>query len=53
MQVADQAELEVFLQANPDIAMLEIMMPDMNGIFRCKRIHRSEFGLLFGPNCPY
>jgi glutamine synthetase len=48
MQVADQAELEVFLQANPDIAMLEIMMPDMNGIFRCKRIHRSEFGLLFG-----
>ena len=47
MQVADRAELELFQQQHPGIAMLEVLMPDMNGIFRCKRIHRSEFGALF------
>ena len=47
MQVGDKTELEVFQQQHPGIAMLEVLMPDMNGIFRCKRIHRSEFGALF------
>jgi hypothetical protein len=42
-----QAELDGFLQANPSIQMLEVLMPDINGIFRCKRIHRSEFSALF------
>ncbi|MFK8050013.1 MAG: glutamine synthetase family protein [Halioglobus sp.] len=47
MPIADQAELEGFLKAYPDVQMLEAMMPDMNGILRCKRIHRREFGPLF------
>ena len=38
----------------PSIQMLEVLMPDMNGIFRCKRIHRSEFAALFAGSlkCP-
>jgi glutamine synthetase len=40
------AEMEAFLQQNPEIKMLEVLMPDMNGIFRSKRIHRSEFDAL-------
>jgi glutamine synthetase len=40
-------ELDEFLARHPGIQMLEVLMPDMNGIFRCKRIHRSEFGALF------
>ena len=47
MQVADKTELELFQQQHPEIAMLEVLMPDMNGIFRCKRIHSSEFDALF------
>ena len=40
------AELGAFLEEHPAIQMLEVLMPDMNGIFRCKRIHRSEFAAL-------
>ena len=47
MQVAAQSELDAFIAQYPDIQMLEVLMPDMNGIFRCKRIHRSEFQALF------
>ena len=47
MDSASPAELELFLQHNPTLAMLEVLMPDMNGIFRCKRIHRSEFPIFF------
>ncbi len=47
VNAAGQAELDGFLQANPSIQMLEVLMPDINGIFRCKRIHRSEFSALF------
>ncbi|MEH6586585.1 MAG: glutamine synthetase family protein [Halioglobus sp.] len=50
MNVADQSELEEFLQQNPDIEMLELMMPDMNGILRCKRIQRREFDGFFSRN---
>ena len=50
MHVADTSELDQFLQRNPDIQMLELMMPDMNGIFRCKRIQRREFQLFFSGN---
>ena len=46
MQVATQGELDAFIAQYPDIQMLEVLMPDMNGIFRCKRIHRSEFQAL-------
>lgn len=47
MQVAPPEELDAFITSNPGIEMLEVLMPDMNGIFRCKRIHRSEFSALF------
>lgn len=47
-------ELEDFLRRYPDTRMLEVLMPDMNGIFRCKRIHRSDFDALFAGSlkCP-
>lgn len=48
MPIADKIELEVFLEAYPDIQMLEAMIPDMSGILRCKRIHRRELDTLFG-----
>ena len=47
MQVAQQEELDAFIQKYPDVAMLEVLMPDMSGIFRCKRIHKTEFQALF------
>ncbi|MCB1695466.1 MAG: glutamine synthetase [Halioglobus sp.] len=49
-----RAELDNFLERYPSIQMLEVLMPDMNGIFRCKRIHRSEFAALFAGSlkCP-
>jgi len=48
------AELAAFLEEYPAIKMLEVLMPDMNGIFRCKRIHRNEFAALAGGTlkCP-
>jgi glutamine synthetase len=47
MQIAAESELESFLQAYPETQMLEVLMPDMNGILRCKRIHRREVKTLF------
>lgn len=47
MKAVDNAEIEEFLQHNPDIKMLEVLMPDMNGILRGKRIPRAEFRALF------
>jgi len=47
MDFADHGELDAFLGANPDIQMLEVLMPDMNGLLRCKRIQRAEFPALF------
>ncbi|MEP4486461.1 MAG: glutamine synthetase family protein [Halioglobus sp.] len=47
MKIAQQSELENFLQTHTDIQMLELLMPDINGILRCKRIHRREFNSLF------
>ncbi|WP_339670486.1 glutamine synthetase family protein [Dasania marina] len=38
-----KAELDAFLKQYPDIQMLEVLAPDMNGMFRAKRIPRSEF----------
>lgn len=48
MKIADKAELDAFLSAHPEVEMLELLMPDMNGMLRCKRIHRREFDELFG-----
>ena len=47
MRIADKAELEAFLQRYPQTQMLEVLMPDANGLLRCKRIHQREFDSLF------
>ncbi len=47
MEFADPAELDIFLQNNPGVEFLELVMPDLSGIARCKRIQRSEFVRLF------
>lgn len=47
MQLAEQGELQQFLEENPDVQLLEVLMPDMHGLLRCKRIQRAEFGALF------
>ena len=47
MEFADQAELDAFLVNHPDIEVIELVMPDLSGIARCKRIQRSEFRRLF------
>lgn len=47
MKFAQVEELDRFLNDNPDIQLLELLMPDMNGLLRCKRIQRREFVTLF------
>jgi glutamine synthetase len=47
MSIASQKELQVFLKQYPEITMLELLMPDLNGILRCKRIPVSEFDTFF------
>jgi glutamine synthetase len=47
MKIANIKDIENFLKAEPDTQLLELLMPDINGIFRCKRIHRREFNTLF------
>lgn len=42
-----QQELAEFLLRHPETTMLEVLMVDMNGILRCKRIPRGEFEALF------
>ena len=48
MRIATGDELDAFLQQHPHIELLELMMPNINGFLRCKRIHRREFSTLFG-----
>lgn len=47
MTIASQEELQGFLKQYPEITMLELLMPDLNGILRCKRIPVSEFETFF------
>ena len=47
MEFADQAELDAFLVNHPDIEVIELVMPDLSGVARCKRIQRTEFRRLF------
>jgi glutamine synthetase len=42
-----KAELEAFLQEYPNTTSLEVLMVDMNGIPRCKRVPRAEFDSFF------
>lgn len=39
---------ESFLTNHPDVRHIEVLMPDMNGILRCKRVPKEELGALFG-----
>jgi glutamine synthetase len=41
------AEMDAFLAANPDIELIELLVPDMCGILRGKRLTRDNFGKLF------
>lgn len=47
MDFAQIHELDEFLRENPDVQLLEVLMPDYNGILRAKRIQRAEFAALF------
>ncbi len=47
MNIAVESELEKFIKQHPEITMMEILMPDLNGIIRCKRIPASEFVTFF------
>jgi glutamine synthetase len=41
------AEMDAFLTANQDIELIELLVPDMCGILRGKRLTRDSFGKLF------
>ena len=47
MKIADKKELEKFLKSYPDTTMIELLLPDINGILRCKRIPAVEFQTFF------
>jgi glutamine synthetase len=47
MAFAEPGELDAFLDRYPETQLLELLMPDINGILRCKRIQRREFADLF------
>ena len=47
MNIANVNELNYFLDKYPSVSMMEVLMVDINGIIRCKRIPRSEFEELF------
>lgn len=51
---ANIEELEAFLATYPDTQMMEVLVVDLNGILRGKRISRDEFETLFtrGLNSP-
>jgi glutamine synthetase len=40
-------ELTAFLAREPDVRSLEVMLVDLNGILRGKRVPRDEFEALF------
>lgn len=49
----DSKELQSFLKAYPDTQLLELLQPDMNGIFRGKRLTSDEFAHVFGEGVNY
>ncbi|PTB99466.1 glutamine synthetase, partial [Thalassospira xiamenensis] len=38
-----RAEAQRFFEANPDIELVELLIPDVNGVFRGKRISKQKF----------
>lgn len=47
MAIADLEEGKGYLDAHPELASLEVLTPDMNGILRAKRIPRDEVETLY------
>ena len=47
MTFAKLDELNAFLDKHPDATMMEILIPDINGILRGKRIPPGEFEAFF------
>lgn len=47
MSKSSYPELETFLANNPEIQMMEVLIPDLSGILRTKRIPRMEFESFF------
>ncbi len=45
---AASAELRRYLEAVPETRMIELLIPDMNGVLRGKRIGPDEFDKVFG-----
>lgn len=44
---AESAEVDAFLKDNPDVSTVELLMPDMCGILRGKRLTRNGFSKLY------
>ena len=40
-------ELRSFLKKHPEVKMIELLLPDINGILRGKRIGRDELETLY------
>ncbi len=38
-----RAEAQRFFEANPDIELVELLLPDINGVFRGKRVTKNKF----------
>jgi len=49
----DSKELKDFLDAYPDTQLLELLQPDMNGIFRGKRVTTEDFANVLGGGVNY
>ena len=47
MDAADKSEIDAFREEHPEIQMLELMMPDINGILRGKRAGVEDIGKAF------
>jgi glutamine synthetase len=46
-RLADQAELDAFLSANPDVEAVQIMITDPSGVLRGKSVRREELDRIF------
>ena len=38
-----RAEAQRFFEENPDVELVELLIPDINGVFRGKRISKQKF----------
>jgi glutamine synthetase len=47
LRLADRAELDAFLAANPDVGAVQIMITDPSGVLRGKNVRREELERIF------